>query len=557
MKVRLVWITPEAEKIIGYCARVSNPANQDNPDVSKLLAYCIKNKHWSIFEMAAATFEIETTRGISPQILRHKSFSFQEFCVAGDTEIYFDLPGAVSRGKRQLYKKRISDLNRMWKKNSYTRSSVSKMFVRIYDENTKLFSHAHIKHIMETGDKQIFEIELASGKKIKTTKEHKFLTEKGFVPLEEAIGLRVYNNTATMSKECFVATNGVPAYQNAEWLESAKKRLGDVTLISMEAGCSYHTIRKWLRIHGLQFTRKEIAKNHQIWNKGKFGYKTGMVVSEKHKDAIRAARSGSKSNLWKGGVLRSFRQKVWDFTHAAAPEIHKKNNYTCQNCGQVGGQLHVHHKKSVSEFPDFAFDKKNLTTLCKKCHYLLHGLNGDFKKWKEKSVGNKMVVRWEKISKITYLGVQPTYDLEIDHSSHNYVANNIVVHNSLRYAEAIGIEKVEARRQDLKDRQNSTPDLPEDVQKWWEEKTEQHFKNCSSLYEEALAKGIAKESARFVLPMATATRLYMNGTVRSWIHYLELRTGNGTQKEHKDIANEIKNILKTELPIVSKALNWI
>ena len=76
---KLIWITPEAEKVIGYCARVSNPKNQDNPDVSRLLSYCIKHRHWSIFEMASMCVEIKTTRAIAPQILRHRSFSFQEF----------------------------------------------------------------------------------------------------------------------------------------------------------------------------------------------------------------------------------------------------------------------------------------------------------------------------------------------------------------------------------------------------------------------------------------------------------------------------------------------
>ena len=78
-KVTLVWSTPDAEKVIAYCARVSNPKNQDSANIQKLLAYCVKHKHWSIFEMASACFEIETTRDIARQILRHRSFSFQEF----------------------------------------------------------------------------------------------------------------------------------------------------------------------------------------------------------------------------------------------------------------------------------------------------------------------------------------------------------------------------------------------------------------------------------------------------------------------------------------------
>lgn len=78
MNVRLVWITPDAEKLMAYCARVSSP-NQENEEYEGLLRYCIKNEHWSVFEMASMCVEIETSRAISAQILRHRSFSFQEF----------------------------------------------------------------------------------------------------------------------------------------------------------------------------------------------------------------------------------------------------------------------------------------------------------------------------------------------------------------------------------------------------------------------------------------------------------------------------------------------
>jgi thymidylate synthase (FAD) len=79
MNVKLVSVTPDAEKTIGYIARVSNPNNQDNPKVAGLLSYCIKHGHWSVFEQAHMTLEINTSRGIAAQILRHRSFTFQEF----------------------------------------------------------------------------------------------------------------------------------------------------------------------------------------------------------------------------------------------------------------------------------------------------------------------------------------------------------------------------------------------------------------------------------------------------------------------------------------------
>jgi len=77
--VKLIWITPDAEKLIAYMARVSNAKNQDNPKIKGLLKYCIREGHWSIFEMCNLCIEINTTRAISSQILRHRSFSFQEF----------------------------------------------------------------------------------------------------------------------------------------------------------------------------------------------------------------------------------------------------------------------------------------------------------------------------------------------------------------------------------------------------------------------------------------------------------------------------------------------
>jgi thymidylate synthase (FAD) len=79
MNVRLISVTPDAEKTMGYVARVSNPSNQENPKVAGLLKYCVNHQHWSVFEQAFMTLEIETTRGLAAQILRHRSFTYQEF----------------------------------------------------------------------------------------------------------------------------------------------------------------------------------------------------------------------------------------------------------------------------------------------------------------------------------------------------------------------------------------------------------------------------------------------------------------------------------------------
>lgn len=127
---------------------------------------------------------------------------------------------------------------------------------------------------------------------------------------------------------------------------------------------------------------------------------------------------------------------------------------------------------------------------------------------------------------------------------------------SQRYAPVEGFEPIEPRRQDEKNRQNSTADLSEDDRNWFF-KEEQRIKNeIMSFYKQCLERGIAKESARFILPMCSSTKIYMNGTIRSWIHYINLRCESGTQKEHMEIVLMAKDIFCEQLPIISEALGW-
>ena len=130
---------------------------------------------------------------------------------------------------------------------------------------------------------------------------------------------------------------------------------------------------------------------------------------------------------------------------------------------------------------------------------------------------------------------------------------------SQRYADSRQLGEIpipELRRQDNKNRQNSISDLSEEVINQFNEKIKLQFNLNKKLYEEMLEAGIAKECARFVLPLATPTRIYMTGSCRSWIHYINLRTGHGTQKEHMNIAQECKNIFSQVYPVVASALNW-
>ena len=131
---------------------------------------------------------------------------------------------------------------------------------------------------------------------------------------------------------------------------------------------------------------------------------------------------------------------------------------------------------------------------------------------------------------------------------------------SQRYADAsfLGetINTPELRTQDPDNRQNSIDNLDDVKEAIYNQNMRELFAKSKALYDMMIRDGVAKECARFVLPLATPTRMYMNGTVRSWIHYINLRTANGTQKEHMDVANMCKDIFTKQLPTISEALGW-
>jgi thymidylate synthase (FAD) len=159
---------------------------------------------------------------------------------------------------------------------------------------------------------------------------------------------------------------------------------------------------------------------------------------------------------------------------------------------------------------------------------------------------------------------QSTMTLEIE--TNRGIAAQVLRHRSFtfqefsqRYADTnlLGnIPAPELRRQDTKNRQNSTDDLGDYVKLTLQEKIRIHFEHSIRLYNELLQQGVAKECARFVLPLATPTRIYMTGSCRSWIHYINLRSAHGTQKEHMDIALDCKEVFKQQFPSVAEALGW-
>ena len=160
---------------------------------------------------------------------------------------------------------------------------------------------------------------------------------------------------------------------------------------------------------------------------------------------------------------------------------------------------------------------------------------------------------------------QSSMTLEIETT--RAIAAQILRHRSFTFQEfsqryaastALGdIDLPELRKQDLKNRQNSTDDLDPEMVEKFEKQMITLFSSSKALYEQMLTQGVAKECARMVLPLCTPTRIYMTGSCRSWIHYINLRSAHGTQKEHMDIAEACRKVFTEQFPAVSEALEWV
>ena len=496
--VKLVWSTPDAEKLVVYMARVSAPKNQANADTApRLLKYLIKNKHWSPFEMANMCVEIETTRAISPQILRHRSFSFQEFCLAGNARI------TISTETGVVQRLTIEELYSKWDKPSF-----KARYARSYDSIKERFITAPIFSVYQSGEKDVYKYTIkapCSSKTIDCTRQHRVLTkEKGFVTFEEA-----YKHGLS------IALNGQEAsplpYQDPEVLK-ANAWMGSTAFADLY-GIKDVTARKWFRKYG--------------------------IIPAK------------PNNAPASGLDIPFEAKKTSFMKWARTTLLQQ---TCAFCGHDGSLSRLELSHIVAHDGDEAlcFNENNLQTLCAACHRK-YDITEQQKKYGW-TLG--MTAKWGTITKEEYLGTQMTYDIEMDHPTHNFVANGIVVHNSQRYADTSELGSAvipHLRRQDHKNRQNSIDDLPPELLGHYYRRISELYENAEHLYREMVSNGVAKECARSILPLSTQTRLFMNGTIRSFIHYIQVRTDPSTQMEHRQVALEIQKIFCQQFPIIGEA----
>jgi len=468
----------------------------------------------------------------------------------------------------------FSSKKRIWQNN--LQNNLSKMNLRMCDEQTGDISHTNIKDIWSNGFKEVFEVELENGYSIKMTKDHLCFSEKGWGTLEKLVELKINDkkNCSWSENSPAFCVNGVIAYQDYNWLKEKRENGLNVQQIADLGGCSYHTIRKWLKIHKLQFSPKEKSKFSGLTQRNTKRTKGNYIVSDDTKNKIRASRSGAKSNFWKGGVS-SDRANIARWTTQIAHSVHKKYNYKCQIC-QSSKKLNAHHIDPVWHNPDLAKSFENLITLCSDCHKFVHNKNlellfleysqnnyplENFKtheKIKSKRIitPKKLIRTYSKIKNIRYAGTEEVFDIEVEGPYHNFVANGFIVHNSLneisgRYSvlkdEFYEPDVSRMVKQSKDNKQGSSEELLEDAEAFLQSFKDEQFEMYDN-YQEYISGGMAKEMARINLPLSIYTEWYFSIDLHNLFHFLKLRMDAHAQYEVRVFADAKYQLIKDIVP---------
>jgi thymidylate synthase ThyX/5-methylcytosine-specific restriction endonuclease McrA len=515
------------------------------------------------------------SRSLTHELVRHRAgFGY---CLTGDTLIYSE---HWDRGKRSGPKKRTLRSLYEMTKTHHGRSRVKLLRLRCLDEATNTFTTGKVRALACSGTKPVFRVELEDGKAITCSRDHRFLTPAGWKPLHEVVnGLEVSVSGIAVHGPLThpIATNGLAAYKDANWLRTqyVERNLEQREIADL-AGVTHHTIRAWVRKHGLQKPVGSWTVGREPWNKGR-QYTAGWKHTAETKRLLGDQKRGPNNPHWKGGIT-PYSVTVRRGVTEVAPRVLAKFDYTCQLCRVRGGTLEMHHVLPIWARPDLALHETNLVPLCEPCHLKVNTRELEFAErlgaaapdlrridpeTRKKGGGNLLVARFKKIASVTYAGEQETFDIEMDGPHHNFVANGIVTHNSQlsqRYVDESVAEYVE-------------PDIiandPELHAVWLDAVKQSHaaYVKLAELLNKKLAdpaaataamlppdadrttrRKSARQAARSVLPNATETKIFVTANARALRHFLEQRGSTGAEPEIRKLANRMLDVLATDSP---------
>lgn len=547
-------------KVAGQLCYMSfGPKRTRNNEAKQYFDNIKASGHGSVLEAFTLTIlSYGVSRSLTHEWVRHRHLSY---CLTGDTVVYsgrFDKNGrAKNKTKRRL------DYLYALSQTPHGKGGMKNLRIRCLDEQTNTFTNGAVKSIVQSGVKPVFTVTLADGKTITSTKEHRFLTKKGWQSLDEIAGnlsispsgLAIYENLNTE-----IMTNGRYLHRDADWLREhyIEKDLSQEEMASL-AGVSKHTIRSWIKWHGLQKPMGSWSAGKSAWNKGK-KYQTGKKKSVEECAKIKERMKGEGNHRWRGGTTskgNALRKGVENLRQ----DIYARDNYTCRICKERSGKLTIHHILPIWARPDLAHEPDNLTTLCQSCHLKVNGHEEDYieffgKKQEElKDItrppkkGRWLVPKPVKIKSIVYAGEQMTYDIEMEGPNHNFIANGIITHNSqvsqryvsgntLRFVERPEWQQDEHLHLRFEDRiERATQEYHELTNILFLD--QQQGNQLLSAEAKTDLKKKVRQAARSCLPNETEAPIIITGNARAWRHFLEMRASEHAEIEIRELATRV------------------
>lgn len=530
-------------------------------DIQDNLKGCFDTKHGSIFEHFQLNFvTTNCSRIYTHEQVRHRVGV--AYCLSEDTKIKF----LLASGKiREIS---IKDLYYKWtngrshqntiKDNIYSKNRIKRMKLRVLDEHKQEFTLGNIENIVDSGIQDIFKIKLNNGQEIECTENHQIYTINGWKTIKT--GLKTTD---------FVGTNGIKyagngKYRDKTYLMECKNNEMSVQDIANECEVSYYTIRTWLRKYNLQFDKNIFLfkKNHIPWNKGKFGYNINLTESGRSALIENGKKNkGSKNGAYRGGITPD-RAKIAAWAVEQAPKIHKKYNYICQNCGIVGGKLEVHHVEPVAQNINRAYDIDNLCSVCTSCHDKIHKSINNEKVFADKFFNKEVVFpiksykkssklkpKFVKIDSIVYIGKKQTYDIETIDPHHNFIANDIVVHNSQTSGRYVSIDTLDLVIDPILNDCLSEIDELRLVTETYLRKMRKKLIEDKNVTDFATKKKITS-AIRRLAPNGQSNEMGWSANIRSIRHMIEMRTSRHAEWEIRLIFNQIADIMNEYFPLM-------
>ncbi|HEU4566288.1 MAG TPA: FAD-dependent thymidylate synthase [Gemmatimonadaceae bacterium] len=555
----------DGERLAEFAGRLCY-MSQHNPAKRSTREYLenIKRQgHGSVLEHANYSVLVEgVSRSLTHELIRHRAgFGY---CLSGDTLIYSEHRwGSRRNGVKKRTLRQIFEMTRT----HHGRSRLKLLRLRCLDEATGTFTTGRVKAVVHSGVKPVFRVELEDGKSITCTREHRFLTPRGWLPLEKIVGGLTVSpgGMATYGQlGAEVMTNGLPAYRDRRWLSEQYHDRGlPQEEIATMAGVSSHTIRAWIRKHRLQKPAGTWTIGREPWNKGK-RYEAGWHHSEETRALLADMKRGERNPRWRGGITPIGVQLRKDVEKLRASVL-ERDGYRCRRCGIGAVPLTMHHILPIWARPDLAGELSNIAAVCRPCHLTLNGhelehaaafgvapVDIPATPERRRGGGRLLLPRARRIVSVTYAGEQETFDIEMEGPNHNFVANGFVTHNSQlsqRYVDesqasyvvppaVIGDEALEGAWRAQVD----------EAQRMYVALVERLMERYGWVPDKVHRRKMAREAARSVLPNATETKIVVTGNARAWRTMLELRASEAAELEIRRFAVAALRLLQAEAP---------